>query len=92
MSVNPEAGILRLTIWWRYNSIGYMLKEGLVGAETVYNFIGPASIQQWDKWGPNIKEQEERGEMAWHGIYEGFEYLAKEMEKVRDRRVIAYKK
>ena len=84
-SVNREDAVKRMTIWWRYNSIGYMLRDGLLDAETVYNFIGPASLGQWKHWGPVIREQIKRSEVA-SSQFDGFEYLNEEMNNIRTKR------
>ena len=84
-SVNPELAAKRLTTWWRYNTIGYMIKDDLIDASTVYNFIGPASMLQWRKWKPIIEEYEKTG-LSTPGIYEGFDYLYTEMDKIRQQR------
>jgi hypothetical protein len=84
-SVNPEHAAKRLTTWWRYNTLGYMIKDGLIDAGTVYNFIGPGSMLQWRKWKPIIEGLEKTGDST-PGVYEGFDYLYSEMEKIRQQR------
>jgi len=84
-SINREEAVKRMTIWWRYNSIGYMLRDGLLDAETVYNFIGPSSWGQWIHWEPVISEQIKRSVIA-SSQFDGFEYLYEEMNKIRTKR------
>ncbi|MBM3291069.1 hypothetical protein FJY84_00130 [Candidatus Bathyarchaeota archaeon] len=71
----------RLAIWNIYNIIGRQLKAGFLDRETIYQ-IGPSGVVwTWTKFRSVIEEYRRRsfGSDAW----DGFEYLADEMLKMK---------
>jgi hypothetical protein len=83
---NKEAFAKRYSIWRMFDGIGLLLRDGLLNADRVYDLIDSAVIQQWEKWGPIIREYRKEG---WPDGEEGFEYLYDEMMRVRGQRGIS---
>jgi hypothetical protein len=70
------------SMFWHIDGLGYMMSQGLIDPEMVYNFGGGfAQVWYWKKWEPIILRMRElRGKpefMMW------FEYTAVEMMKIR---------
>jgi hypothetical protein len=82
VSVNPDNFSKRWQIWHMYNNMGYMLYQGIIDIETIYNMIGPVSILEfWQKFKPIIIEQRKLyDEPYW---FRWMEYLANEILKYR---------
>lgn len=78
---NPEVYAKLTSMWWVYNSIGTMIYDGVLDAMRLYPLIGPMVIMQWDRWEDIIIENRERINQPEAFIH--FEYLAKEMLRVR---------
>jgi hypothetical protein len=76
-TVNPESFSRRWQIWQAYENMGYMLHQGIIDIETLYNMIGPTSILQfWQKFEPIFLEQRRLyGEPHW---FRWTEYLVNE--------------
>ena len=75
----------RSALFYNYNSLGYLLREQLVEAEVIYGFHGIAPTFLWFKFEDMLEEQRRRYMGKDH--YSDFEFLAKEMlriKKVRD--------
>jgi len=83
-TVNPENFSRRWQVWLGYESMGYMLHQGIVDIETVYSLMGGFSIIQfWQKFKPVILEQRKLyNEPYW---FRWMEYLADETTKYRAR-------
>jgi len=79
--VNPENGAKRYSYWWMVDGLGYLLYQDLIDAEMVYQLGGWAILTHWYKWEPIIKEYRER--IANPELCIWFEYLGKELEKMR---------
>lgn len=81
-TVNPDNFAKRRMVLIRFEGMGYMLRQGLVDIDTIYNLIGPFTIlQMWQKYEPIIKEQRKfYNESHW---YRWWEYLASEISKKR---------
>jgi hypothetical protein len=81
-TVNPDNFAKRWMVWMRFEGMGYMLHQGLVDIDTIYNLIGSFTILQlWQKYEPIIKEQRKfYNEPHW---YRSWEYLASEISKKR---------
>ncbi len=75
--VNPESHAQRWTVWATYDSLGYLLREGLVDREVVFNSMGVWSIMIWGKFKPVIDYYRKK-ELGPRWV-ENFEYLAGEM-------------
>ena len=83
-TVNPDGFSRRWQVWLAYESMGYMLHQGIVDIETVYSLMGGFSIIQfWDKFEPIIVEQRKfYNEPYW---FRWMEYLAQEATKYREK-------
>jgi hypothetical protein len=83
-TVNPENYALRAHLWGFYESVGYMLYQGLIDVETVYNILGSyQTLVTWNKFRDVILEQRKFYDNPhW---YRWFEYLASEISKERVR-------
>jgi hypothetical protein len=78
-SVNPESFGKRGHIWWSYNTIGALVRKGLINRELVGILLGPMITQQWEKWEDIIQGTRDREDP---NMWIGFEYLYNEMIKV----------
>ena len=82
---NEEAWAKRVSWLRRYNVIGLMLRDKRIDAEFLFDFIGTGVINLWKKYEPIIMEQ--RVSYVPY-IFQWFEYLADEMNRVRLNRGI----
>jgi hypothetical protein len=72
------------TTWAEWNQLGLLLKNGFIDPDTMFEFLsGRGPIIHWNKYESIIKEYRYR--RKWYSVGVGFEYLAKEMEKYRDK-------
>lgn len=78
-SINPEHFGKRGAIWWNYNSVGYLLMDGNVSINLVYQLLGILAVLQWRKWGDIILEIREKEDLPRY--FHGFEYLVNEILK-----------
>ena len=69
-------------MWWNFTTVGNLLLDNLIDRKQVYNLLGPKAIDQWNKWEPIIVELRKRIETP--EAYSSFEYLAREMRKLKD--------
>ena len=82
-SVNPEIRLQWSTTFDMMNNYGKILKPGLIDSETMYNAMdGVSTIKMWNKYEPIVQELRKRRNAPF--LYEFFEYLAEEMEKVHE--------
>ena len=86
-TVNPENYSLRAHLWGFHEAVGYMLFQGLIDVETVYNILGSyQTLITWNKFKEVILEQRKFYDNPhW---YRWFEYLASEISKERVRQGI----
>lgn len=86
---NIEAAAMRYAAWGTYDHLGYMLKTGMINADDLWVVQGLGTIYQWTKWEPIIIEQRRRynGE-DW---MQDFEYLAREMSKIKANKDPSFK-
>jgi len=73
------------SMFWHIDGLGYMMYQGLIDPEMVYNFGGGfAQVWHWRKWEPVIMRfRKRRGDpdfLKW------FEYTAKEMMRMRQEK------
>jgi len=67
---------------WHIDGIGFLMSEGLIEPEMVYNFGGgQAHIRHWNKWKPIIEEM--RSQRSDPEFLKWFEYLSKQMKELR---------
>jgi sulfur relay (sulfurtransferase) DsrC/TusE family protein len=87
-SVNTEASrehfAQRHAVWLAYDNVGYLMHQGLLDEEIVFNAAGHDSIDIWARYWPVINYYRKR-EVGprW---YENFEFLAKTMWKMAKTR------
>ena len=82
--VNPESFAQRWTVWISYDNLGYLLREGLINREILFNAAATSSILMWGKYKPIIDyyRKKELGPR----YMENLEYLAVEMWKISKSR------
>jgi len=82
-TTNPENFAKRWKWWSYWDGIGYMLHEGLIDVESIYNIIGSLPvIQHWMKFQPIIVAQREYYKEPHWFIW--WEYLFDEITKKRE--------
>jgi len=74
---------------YTYNSIGFLLREGLVDSEVLYGFLGVSPSFLWYKFEDVIVESRRR--YSGKDNYEDLEFLAKEMLRIKMMRDPEYK-
>jgi len=85
---NPESYAMRISSWTWYNSLGLMLKQGLLNEDNVYDYVGTAVILTWSHWEAIIREQRVRYMGPdWMGFYE---YAAGRMKLIQVKRSIRW--
>jgi len=85
---NPENFATRYSLFYRLNSIGILVKDGFVEAETVYNLLGDVStIWLWKKFESVIKEIRVRYNVP--SALDHFEFLYDELLKIRESRGVS---
>jgi hypothetical protein len=89
-SANTEASrehwAQRYSVWLAYDNLGYLLREGLVDSEVVFNSAGNDCVTIWHRFWPVIDYY--RRKQLGQRLLENFEFLAKtmwEMGKARGR-------
>jgi hypothetical protein len=78
---NPEAYTKRITSWGYYSELGYLIREGYIDAETLYELNGDGMIWAWMKWEQIIKEIRVRYNQP--EMWKYFDYLAEKLMEVR---------
>jgi hypothetical protein len=80
---NPKNYAMRWAVWNKMHGLGYMVKEGAIDVETVYEHSGARIIWMWIRFEPIILDIREMG-----GSYalKWWEYLVNELEKVAKQR------
>jgi len=63
-----------------FEGIGVLVKRGLIDINLVDDLMSSYILMTWNKYGPFIKEQQERANRP--ELWEYFEYLANEIQKV----------
>jgi hypothetical protein len=89
-SVNPDSFAKRSSSFMIYETLGYLLEQGLVDRELVYNNGGMAAIFMWAKFKPVIEEYRKIAYGADMDRY--FEYFATEMWKIKKARDPSFSK
>jgi hypothetical protein len=79
-TVNPESYVLRNHVWFTFDSLGGLMREGLVDSGIVFNAAGGNCISVWGMYKP-VFDYYRRVEFGPRWL-ENFEYLAKEMYKL----------
>jgi len=74
--VNTESYAQRWRVWMEYENLGYLLREGLIDREILFNAVSIGSILIWGRYKPVIDYYRKR-ELG-PRFMENFEYLATE--------------
>jgi hypothetical protein len=86
---NVDAAAKRYAFWQAWNTMGLMLRKGMIDAEDLYDVGGSVAVFHWKKWEPIVKEVRRR---YWGSDHlRDFEYLSDEMMKIKMRRDPSYK-
>jgi len=78
-SVSPEHFGKRGSLWYNYNTIGYLLMDGNISITLVYQLVGNLAVLQWNRWKDIIFELREKQDIPTY--FRGFEYLVTELAK-----------
>jgi len=82
-SVNIVFYAKRASLWYTYNTIGEMLRLEMIETELLHRLnVDVNIIVMWDTWSPIIEKNREVENMP--DLWDGFEYLYKEMKTLRD--------
>jgi hypothetical protein len=77
---DPEAASTTFTLLSMYNSVGFLLKEGLVDPGLLFSYLAPITVfRAWEKLKPLVKAWREKNNDP--TFYESFEYLYDETSK-----------
>jgi len=79
---DPEANVTRRLARSYYVSLANLVRDGLVDIETIYELNPTGVTRYWEKIGPIAREFRRRNDYP--GYLEPVEYLAGEMEKLRE--------
>jgi hypothetical protein len=79
-SVNPESYSSWVHVTQLYQGLGYLVESKMIEPETLAKYIAPRSfIFLWEKMQPIVKYQREHLDPS---MYDSYEYLVKEMNKL----------
>ncbi len=86
---NPENFAKRMTAWCSYNMLGYLVRKRLLDPETVWALNADAPLWTWEKCRDLVYEAKRR----YNGrtYMDDFEYLAKEMARLKQVHDPGYK-
>jgi hypothetical protein len=74
---NVDSASARLSIWYAYNSLGELLKRGMVDEDTLYSATGWSAVWIWKRFESVIPEH--RSRYMSRDQWTGFEFLANRM-------------
>ena len=81
-SVNPDHYAKRAAIWYNYNTMGELLRMGIVERDLLVRLQLDTQVTlMWEKWEGIIRATRARENIP--DIWKGFEYLYNEMKKYR---------
>jgi len=83
-TVNPESFAKRMSVFNIFESLGYLLRNGLIDMELIYVNGGMTSISLWAKFKPVMEEY--RKIAYGSDMFSNFEYFAEEMWKIKRAR------
>ena len=84
-SVNPAHYAKRGKIWYSLNTIGELLRMGVIDIELLHRLaMAPMTIVMWEKWEHILKEMRKNENAP--ELYEGFEHLYNEISKLRKKK------
>jgi hypothetical protein len=74
---NIDSASIRLSLWYNFNTLGELLRRGLVDEDTLYYALGWNVVTLWQKFESVVIEHRRR--YMSKDQWTGFEYLAKRM-------------
>jgi len=80
----PDDYAMRWSVWSKLNGLGYMVKEGAVDVESVYDHSASRVIWMWQKFESIIRADRERLGSGY--LFKWWEYLAGELVKEAEKR------
>lgn len=83
-SVNEEHYGKRSSLWWNYNSIGYLMMDNLIPLDLAYKLVGTPIILMWEKWKDIIFQVRENQNLPVY--FEGFEYAYQRLLEYQTQR------
>lgn len=81
---NTENYATRFSVWNKINGLGYMVKEGMIDAETVYDHSAGRVLWMWLKYEPIIVEVRKEHSIGY--LFKWWEYLVGELMKEAEKR------
>jgi hypothetical protein len=81
---NPDGYAQRFSVWNKMNGLGYMVKEGVIDVETVYDTGAGRIVWMWEKFEPVISI--DRANLSAGYLFKWWEYLAGELRREADKR------
>ena len=89
LNAEPETTSKILITWREWNQLGLLLKYDFIDPDMMFEFLhGSGPILHWEKYGDIIKEMRINRKLYSLGV--GFEYLAEEMKKYRNKQEQTY--
>jgi hypothetical protein len=76
-ALNPESYAKRWSLWIEYDTLGYLLRNGMIDREILFNSQGNEATVMWARYKPIIDDVR-KTEMGPRWM-ENFQYLAEEM-------------
>jgi hypothetical protein len=77
---NPESAARRMSLFYKVDNIGWLLKKKLLDPEWVYSQFHSLLTPMWIKWEPYVMQT--RKAFNSPTIYIGFEYLGKKLVEI----------
>jgi hypothetical protein len=86
---NPENFVQRMNLWCAYNTLGYLMRKGMLDPDTVWALQSDGPLYTWEKCRDLIYEAKRR--YNGKSYMDDFEYLAGEMMKLKQKHDPEYK-
>ena len=75
---NLEAYSEHMFIWQRFDSLGLLLRKGVIDIDFLGDVLMASALSTWEKYAPIISEARTR--FGQPGMWSGFEFLADQVE------------
>lgn len=76
---NLDAYSEHMFIWQRFDSLGLLLRKGVVDIDLLGDVLMASALSTWEKYAPVIREA--RNRFGQPGMWSGFEFLADQVER-----------
>ena len=84
-SINTAHYAKRTHIWYIYDTIGELLRQGIIEPDLVHRLsLSIMVVPMWEKWGDIIRANRMRESAP--DLWDGFEYLYDELKMLRNRK------